>query len=677
MSLSNLPPRPNHPLINVYSIHNALAHNHLIDLLDLHAVNYAFQTDPTHSAVFAHRMRALSAEFRRQVTGAFASRVQLHNVHCIPSAPDSPQPLHTLVARHFEATKQAMLRRHHMIVHPLLLHHRTNVYARVPFLLRADIADTIFDLRLAHSSSSSSSHLAHLYLIVAVKRRAVHTSNRATIRGNSLEKLQKHLYLCNQILHQVQPNSLHLCLLIALHPNRTQPIALGAHPTSPDRTFNSAIWKMAALPLHTLSEPTRLDAINALSWRIDVVDNSTTWLNNALQQIQSESHLPCPNNPIHALLYTTSDPRLRPNMKCAAMYDWPWQKAKKQLAHDLNELTLISGLSKTIAENAMAKRIPNNFAHHQVTPQALGVKSQFTTHALEKSKPHYNGPSVTPQLIPHNKSNWRLLRRFKPTDPQSFDKRHQLLLNSDKRSFYVDFELASAEYLFAHKCTNEQSDVDAHLFQTFNQYFDVHPTNPFYESVIPDALIFMIGCGQLVDGAWKHRVFIADTLDKDGERTVITEWLQHMQSSIPEASGNPLVHVWGSEKQLLRKAFRRMTRNTFEQLQPLRKFELVDMHKVVTTSCVSIKGCFNNSVNNVANALEKLGLLDDSDERESNEQVGNGGDAMAAALFAAEWARSTGASSLSEADVMKDVIRYNEQDCKDIARIANYLRKNH
>ncbi|CAN8066772.1 unnamed protein product [Agarophyton chilense] len=688
LDLSALPPRKNRDWVCTNNTRNAFGHNHLVDMLDVHAANCELQRDDQlpnwrPSASFAYRLRALGAEFRRQVTGAFARRIGFDNLLCVPS-----DEACLSVGEQSECTSNAMQSGIKMIVGAVLTDHTSNVFARVPILLRADVADEIFNLGIEHECDDQRL----VYIAVAIKRRPVETKGSAVLKKRCLEKLQKEVFLWNLLLSQSQRHDVRRALIIGLHPKRKKAVATGAMPLKPRAAeskqpslavFDKKVWKLAVLAFDDLKHYARRSALDALKWRIDVMDEGRAWLMNGIKQMSKLSaspsfpHLAHSANPMYALVCTTSDPRLRPNMKSPPMFDWPWETAKRKLAHDLRELTLVSGISRSAAEEAMAKGIPNDYSHHAVTAEALGSNSLFTTEVLIKNKPEYKGPVVTPRIIPHNRSNWRLLQEFHQQYPHRFSKNGQMLPGIEQRSFYVDFELASAEHVSADDSTQLAENADPNLIHKYGETFDVYPTAPLVDEAISVALVFMIGCGQVVDGAWKHSVFISDSLDKEGEKKVILEWLQHMNELTRAQKEPPLVHVWGPEKQLLKQALRRMPQPFIRETEPLRNFVIMDVHKIVANSCVSIRGSLNNSIKNVAKALEDLGLLDDYAGRVNDGGVGKGPDAIAVALHAVELVQKKKAVSLSEVAGVKDIARYNEHDCRDVARIVAYLRKNH
>lgn len=626
-------------------------------------------------------MRSLGLEFRRQVTGAFARHVGLDNVTCI----SSPQ---NTVYQNVERrdTENAMQSGVKMIVGAILADDRSRVFARVPFLLRADVGEELFNLQLQTQNGIS---LDQVYIAVGIKRRTITTHGPTNnLRFKCIIKAKNEMFLWNMLLSRIQNYDPAKFLVVGLHPRKEKAVAMGAIlSTNPAESsiatatvFDRTVWKYAVVELKDANKK-QIDLVfNALEWRMDVEDKGNSWLEAAVKHSNVPT-LPdtCATdrsqqvNPMFALLSSTSDSRLRPNMKSPLIFDWPWSTAKKRLAHELGELTLVSGVSKATAEWAMANGIPNDFTHKQVTAETLGLSSLFTSQTILKNKSEYNGPAVTPAMIPHNRSNWRRLQNFLQHKQDQFSPGECTLPDVESRSFYVDFELAAPDEIHANDCAPDGVDVDEEEVTKYDSFFDVYPRKPIQEFVSSDSLIIMIGCGQLIDGKWSFELFVADKLDEKSEGNVIIAWLEHMRAVMAEGDKTAIVHVWGPEKHLLRKALRHMNRNKADEVRRICKFELLDMLKIVTSSCLSIKGSLSNSLKSIISALGRLDLVDVAEKL----QVENGADAMAALLASAEYAHSNGLKSFSQVPLMKNVARYNEQDCRDVARIAEYLREFH
>lgn len=670
------------PWVGTHSVHNALVNNHFLDLLEVHGLSVGAVPDdayPGYDPAGSHalRMRRLASEFRKQVIGAFARRIGFADVACVsPDGVDGP------ATQQRELTATAMRERKHMIVGAVFADDARRLIARIPMLLRADVAEELLDVRIAEEGD-----MEKLYVAVGVKRRPVETNRDGNIRANSLGRVQAEMWLWNRLLTDAQGSDLGAGLVVGLHPKRQRAIQLGAVTTTvaeraegdetgrKEALFDETVWRVLRVPFGDAECAKGIAALDAIAWRIDVVDEGEMWIASAVERDGSEGTCDEDGNAVLKLAAGANDPRRRPNMKCASMYDAPWAKAKRKVAEKVRELTLVSGISHTVTCEAMAKGVPNDYAHRQVTAAALGVASQFSKTTLEMCKPTYHGPLVKPALIPHNRFNWRRLQSFNKDDHFTFDKSDPELPFADERTFYVDFELASPEYLYTSQTTPKDSRPADD--GKYSRFFDIEPSLPLQEDAATDALIFMIGCGQVIDGEWHVRVFTSQTLSITAESAVIREWLEYMHSIMPPNTGQPILNVWGPEQQLLRKALRRMTECDAEAVKGIRLLKTVNVLQVVTTACLTIKGNLSNSLKTVCSSLDTHGLLDKFKQREDEDAVGNGADAMALGLDSAEVACREKLASLADAPKMAQIARYNEADCRDIARVVTYLRKHH
>ena len=154
---------------------------------------------------------------------------------------------------------------------------------------------------------------------------------------------------------------------------------------------------------------------------------------------------------------------LRPNM--SHVQDAPWHGAKRQIGHELEDLTLLwqVGIDKRIAANeaGILRWTDEGFTAADVGVK--GAKQGPILDALLEINRDKDGPPVRPAHIAAAEDEWR--------DPAGLE-------------FYVDFETVS--------------DLDDDF------------------SNIPEKggqpLIFMIGCGHVQDGDWVFRCFTADAL---------------------------------------------------------------------------------------------------------------------------------------------------------------------
>lgn len=640
-----LPPRPNAKCIDASAIRNALNHNHFVDLLSILAPHHQYKPDTSlphynPAAAYALRLQTLSSEFRRQVA--------YHLFSTLPSA------YHAFITPGPNAVSSTLdaISNHQPLIHgAVLVDQSLCISARIPFLIRADIATQLFPHHIPPQQAR--------YIAVAIKRRALQKKG-CVLHGKCLPRAQPEYWIWNQLLASTLKTHVTHSLIIGLKPNCTQPVALGRLFTSPGcPELNPQTWDIATIPM---SDRYAALALDALRWVMNVTDNGEQWLSEA------SSH----PNADHLVLLAQSSThiRMRPNAKCAPMYDWPWAGAKKSIATQLCDLTLVSGVGQNTVRKAMTRGLPNDYSDERTTAKSLEVDSHFTNLTLQKCKASYHGPSVTPSIIPHNRYNWRALQNYRSNDFQAFAKNDPKLPRVEERSFYIDFELAAPSYLFSefYSLSGAENEVDEERLL---------PSRPAQDDTITESLIFMIGCGQIIDSEWRHEVFIADGISRIDESAVVRKWLEHMDRLRPAEFGSPILIAWGPEHQLLKKALKRMVPKDAEAIKDIKHYQLVNMLQVVSSGCLSIRGALNNSVKTVATALEGLGVLGDFDCTPSKNGVQNGAEAMALALDAVEHAKQNGLRTLSDSPNMKLIASYNEADCRDIARILSYLREHH
>lgn len=621
------------------------------------------------SSIYALRQRNLSTEFRRQVVGAFARKLGFPNVECVSS--HLPQGA---AEEERVKTKKAMEQRKCMIVGAVVADEQIKLWAMVPILLRADLA---VDLLHVAMPAGLERMLANIYVAVGVKRSALELNALRKLKSKCVEKAQIEMSLWNALLVHMQHVDIGKALLVGLNPQRKKPIVLGASPSGVhgcSAIFDTSIWEIAEIDFGEPHSSKAIAGVNALSWRVGIADHAEQWIFEAVETLQTEAEEGNEMQGIMALAKVTKDSKMRPNMKLAPMYDWPWAAAKREVAYAVRELTLVSGVSRNITSAGMSNGLPNDYESPRITAETLGVSSQFTKTVLEMCKKTYDGPLVKPLTIPHNRFNWRRLQGFENGKPFAFDKESPEIPCAEERTFYVDFELASPDCLYASSTLDHSERNDGN---SYSRYFDVEPGFTIQQDCTTDTLIFLIGCGQIRKGTWKHKVFTARTLSREGESGVVREWLEYMHSVMPPNFGQPILNVWGPEKQLLKRALRNLTTADADAVEGIRFCKIVDVLQVVMTAGFTVKGSFSNSLKAVSKSLEQLELLGDFQGRGEQDMVSDGADAMAVGLECAEVAYKQKIGSLSEAPKMALIARYNEADCRDIARIVTYLRKHH
>ena len=320
-------------------------------------------------------------------------------------------------------------------------------------------------------------------------------------------------------------------------------------------------------------------------------------------------------------------PELRPNMKNDE--DAPWSQEKKNIAEQLEDLTLLWNVGVDKRQDANNIGILR-WRDPKCTATSIGItgqKRQPTLQDILSINQSAQGPSVAPPTITAAAQMWRV---------------------EPPLEFYVDFETVN--------------DLDDDF------------------SLIPKRgglpMIFMIGCGHVENKDWKFQCFTADSLKEDYEATIIDKWLAHMKAVRDRvASGTqPLVIHWSqAETSSLVTAYnsaaQRHTQREKDWTTPL----WFDFWKeVIKEEPVVVRGALSFGLKAITQAMRNLGFIETKWESGPVDGLG----AMVGALWCADQASKTGVS-LSQIDLMKGIQEYNEVDCKVMMEIVRYLRLNH
>ena len=328
-------------------------------------------------------------------------------------------------------------------------------------------------------------------------------------------------------------------------------------------------------------------------------------------------------------------PELWPNMREAG--DGAWHATKVEIARELSELTLLRTVNTGHRERAHALGI-TRWDDPRTSAATLGLTGAKDPPIVDAILAvHRDGPGVLPERIGADEGRWR--------------ERTPLEL-------YVDFE-------------------------TVNDLDDDFSTFPRRGGT---SLIFQIGCGRY-DGEdpaagagsrarWSFAQFTARALTVEAEGEVIDAWIAHLtalaqEAGLGSATDARLFHWSAAETVFMDAAF-----NSARERHPgkgwpdLGWYDL--LHNVVRAEPVVIRGSMGFGLKSVARALHALGHI----ETEWGEGLADGTGAMAGAWLAAEEARRSGVR-LADVPLMREIDRYNEIDCRVMAEVLDYLRREH
>ncbi|MGH2408206.1 MAG: hypothetical protein ACRDF7_09035 [Candidatus Limnocylindrales bacterium] len=323
------------------------------------------------------------------------------------------------------------------------------------------------------------------------------------------------------------------------------------------------------------------------------------------------------------LLPEPSVPELYPHMR--NKMDAPWHTAKRQIAAQLGELTLLPGMNPERRRAAHARGI-RRWDQPGVSAATLNVPDKQAAQCdavLAVNRP--GSPVVLPERISGVGTEWRT--------PAPLE-------------FYVDFE-------------------------TVSNLADDFSTLP---RVGGQPLIFQVGCGHWEDGQWRFAQWTVDRLAEADEATMIGRWIAHMDA-LRRARGLRwdqvrLVHWWAHETSTFESAYNSArTRHGHPAWPTLAWFDFLT--EVVRPVPVTVRGAFDFSLKSLARAMHANRLI----ETTWGDGPADGMGAMVGAWWCdAEGARSDG--SMRDFALMAEIERYNEVDCRVMAELVAWLREN-
>jgi predicted RecB family nuclease len=209
--------------------------------------------------------------------------------------------------------------------------------------------------------------------------------------------------------------------------------------------------------------------------------------------------------------------------------------------------------------------------------------------------------------------------------------------------------------------------VDFEFLQDLNDDFAAFPRKG------GQTLIFQIGSGTYRDGVWRFEQFTVDDLSLGAEARMIDAWLANLRAVAAEAGcetgDTRLVHWSPAETSNFERAYdNARARHPDRDWPALRWFDL--LHEVVQAEPLVVRGAFSFSLKPIARSLHALGHI----QTHWGEGLADGAGAMVGAWNAAVEAKRKGVT-LGATDVMGEIARYNEVDCRVMAEILDYLRR--
>ena len=347
----------------------------------------------------------------------------------------------------------------------------------------------------------------------------------------------------------------------------------------------------------------------------DAVADATDWVRRVRRE--GASWVPTPD---------PSVPELRPNM--GNDEDAPWSLAKRKIADELNELTLLWQVGVEKRRDANSRGILR-WKDTSCTAVALGVtgpKTQPVLQAILDINQGTQGAPVAPSRVIASEEVWGSVPPLE---------------------FYVDFETVT----------------------DLNDDF----------SMIPErgglSMLFMIGCGHIEDDQWQFKCFTADGLTAENEAEIIDSWFRHL-SDVRTMKGlttvEPLVIHWSKAETSTFEDAHNAARSRHparsENWPALRWFDF--LKRVFRSQPVVVRGALGFGLKPVAQAMYSHGLI--------ATQWGLGPVDGLGAMIGAWWSYDEASNKhvrVKDIDLMQEIQRYNEVDCKVMMEIVRHLRR--
>ena len=585
--------------VSAGAIRNWARNDTLLDWLDRYGGERGIARDDQRSAYderfdFQRFLASQGRRFEERVFADLERRVGLTRIDVERSDARS------LAAAH--ATVAAMERGERVIAQGLLRDPQTRTYGRIDLLVRSDVlaelcGDAYGEGDDAGVPAPAFHGAAWHYRVIDVKFSTLDLLKDGGLSMSSDLATCAQVWTYNQMLSRVQ--------------GYVAPFAyaLGRAWRQGNSGRGDSCWeKLARVPADAYVRSR--DAALA-----DVIAEGRAWVRRVRQEGAAWQVSPVP-----------AIESLWPNMKNDG--DHPWHEAKKEIAEELHDLTLLWRVSAAMRERAHARGV-TRWDDPRISAEWLGVTGEAHAPRFDAliAVNRDDGPAVRPARIEVEDARWR--------DPAAVE-------------LYVDFE-------------------------TVNDLNDDFSTFPKKGG---QSLIFQIGCGSYVDGRWSFRQFTARALTSAAEADMIDAWLAHVAAAagaagIPGPADARLFHWSPAETTFMEGLY-----SSARARHPDRGWPLLGwydlLERIVHPAPVVVRGARGFGLKAVARAMKAHGLI----ETDWGDGLADGTGAMAGAWAAAAIAERDG-SDVGDVELMKEVGRYNEIDCRVMAEVLDHLRREH
>lgn len=301
--------------------------------------------------------------------------------------------------------------------------------------------------------------------------------------------------------------------------------------------------------------------------------------------------------------------RILPNMK--NQMSSPWTYAKKKIAETIGEITSMYGCSNKIKDIAISLNI-------------------YT----------WKNPRFIPEVIDKYIINDNEREIIKTMINQYFEGK---ILNFEKIKSKEKIEISNIPEFY----------IDFETVSNINDDFSKLPKPGGID------MIFMIGCGYTNkrNNKWTYRVFRATELNEKEERKIIIQFFKFI-GIMKENTTVKMYHWTKAERTFMNTALKRN-----EDLQQYEKnINYIDLHKIFKDNKVIIPNVFNYKLKDVSHGLF-------NNEKINTVWSNNGIDGLKAMVAAFQMINNKRIKGKTQ--IIRDITRYNEIDCKVMWEMKN------
>lgn len=307
-----------------------------------------------------------------------------------------------------------------------------------------------------------------------------------------------------------------------------------------------------------------------------------------------------------------SNNKLYPNM--CNKYDGIYHKVKKQVADKYNEITSIWNCSYVNRKKGFKNNI-KSWDNPRCNSKNLGIKGKklgpFIDEILKFQR--QNNKIINIKKIKNNNLDWR---------------------NDKKVTIYLDFETIGDLLLKSHNKTNVGINGD---------------------------FVFMIGIGWQypLQNKWNYKCLLANEINAKEEKNLLLEMNKILDDFDSKYGISNVIHWSHAEPKIHNQICKR--HNIYKRIK---WFDLLNFFK---SNKIFVKGALNFSLKTIATQMSNYKMINTNWD---NLDCSSGINAMFDS-----WKEYVNNEDINKSDIMKEVIKYNEVDCKTLYEILSYFRK--